>query len=236
MSRKIRRCELETFTVSEECLSEMRAFLETIQLTASEAQIVWEVAYSRQHHIGLKDLSRRMPKEFKKIDFESQVKKLVKDGFLQFYEAKKDELCFRCTGWGRDVAYLVNDQCYSGKLKYFDILSQKYAEQSYQLCFDPQGFKVGKKRCARGPKGEKINIVVDQKSRSDKIFDLTTDGKPIFEIMLTARIFGCPQCNGEIPVVFCFSPASCYRDFVQVNCQKCGFTFKLRHALDMFYY
>lgn len=236
MSRKVPSCVLEAVTLSEAFYSEICTFLETLQLTASEAQIVWEVAFCRQHHISLMDLSRRMPKEFKRVNIESLVKNLVQEGSLQFYEAKKDELCVRCTSLGWDIAHLINAQCYSGKLKYFDMLREKYAEQDYLLCFDPQGFKVGQKRCARGPKGEKADIVIDEKSRSDNIFRKTTEGIPVYEIRLTARISGCPQCNTEIPIDFCFSPVSCYRDFVQVHCKKCGFTFKLRHALDKFYY
>ncbi len=236
MSRKIHSCELEAVTLSEALYLELSTFLETLGLTDSEAQVIWEMAFCRQHHISLSDLSRRMPREFKKVDIDSIVKKLVKEGYLQFYEAKKDELCVRCASLGRDIAYLINSQCYSGKLRFFNVLMEKYATKDYLLCFDPQGFKVGEERTARGPKDERIDIVIDEKIRSDDIFSRKPDGMLIYETRLLAHVSGCPQCKAEIPIDFSFNPASIYRDFLDVRCKNCGFTFKLRHALDVFYY
>lgn len=236
MSRKARSCELEQIDLSEDCYSEIITFLDTFKVTALEAQIIWEVANYRQHHIDLNMLSKKIPKEFKLPNIEGSVKELINNGFLKPYEAKKEVRCVRCTAWGRDVAYLIRDNCYSEKLRYFDALSEKYAEAKCLLCFDPQGFEVGEKRYARGPKDEKVVLLIKKKYRGDRIFRYAEDGTPIYEIKLEVEIVGCPRCNGKILMEFCYNPNSCYKEFEHVNCINCGFEFMLRYALDVFYY
>lgn len=234
MSRRVLGCQLDAELPSEECYSEICSFLDTWQVTEIEAQAIWEISYCRQHHISTRDLTKKLPKEFGSVNVDSLVKKLIHDGFVKFYESKKDVDCVRCTSLGRDVAYLINEQCYSGKLKHLASLRSKHGEQ-YLLCYDPQGFKVGETRIALGPKGEKILTGIQSKSRSDTPFRDASDKKPVYEIKLNGRTT-CPRCNTKIPVEYCFNPASCYRDFFQVLCNECKLKFMIRHALDRFYY
>lgn len=235
MSSKVRSCELEPIKLSEECYSEMCTFLDTFHITAIEAQIILEVASYRQHHVDLNTLSKKIPKEFKSFDVEESVKKMIGDQFLQPY-IKKDVFCVRCTAWGWDVANFIRDKCYSEKLRYFNNLRAQYAERKYLLCFDPQGFKEGEKRHARGPKGESVVILIKKKSRGDRIFRRAEGGVPVYEIKIEAEVAGCPKCSGTILIESCYTPASCYQKYNQVHCNNCGFEFMIRSALDKFFY
>ena len=233
MSSKVRSCELEPIELSEECYSEMCTFLDTFHITAIEAQIILEVASYRQHHMDLNMLSKKIPKEFKSFDVEESVKKLIGDHFLESY-IKKDVLCVRCAAWGWDVANFIRDKCYSEKLRYFDNLRAQYDERKYHLCSDPQGFKEGDIRHARGSKDEKIPVIIMKKTRGDRIFRYADNGAPLYEIKLVAEV-ACPKCRGKIVVEVCYNPANCYKEFNTIDCAHCGFEFKLRYALDIFY-
>ena len=235
MPRKIRSCELDTIDLSEECFHEMSAFLESFQITDAGTQMILEVATSRQHHIDVDTLAKKMPKEFQKVNVGVLAKELINAGFLEPYQSKKEVLCVRSSALGRDVAYLIRERCYSRKLKHFAALAERYSGQGYLICFDPQGFKVGEKRYAQGLEGKRIAVLIKKKSHADSVFRHAENGVPIYDIKLEVDVLGCPKCGRKIQFEYSYNPGSCYREFVPIHCENCGLDFMLRHALDKFY-
>jgi len=226
---------LTSTRLTEEYILDLEAFLSVYPLTAFEAQIILEVSRYPDHHVDINTLAKKIPHEFFKNsnnDIEKSVKSLIKNGYLQPYESKKEVLCLLCTSWGRDVARQIMESCFSEALRFYDEEKQKIDARRRRLCVDPLGLKTNEKRYANGPKG-KIEIIIDGIFCSDQIFSTIND-RVEYERRVVARA-KCPQCKSSIQIDYCFNPTTVWQKYLELKCEKCGYFFYLSFSLMKYY-
>jgi len=212
----------------------MKAFLESYQLTALQAQIIIEVCVSSDHHVDVRKLLKKLPKNFKitKSELEGILKDLVQMGYLYPYESKKDEYCVRSSPFGRDFVRQVKIEGFTS-FEDFPLLEDRF-KQVKLMCYDPAGFKKGEIRYASSATGKKIKVQIINVEPSDEVWDITRDGKTIYAIKVVAKA-ECPRCANTIGMSFSYNPDTCYKSFNEFCCSICGFKFMIRCALDYYY-
>lgn len=212
----------------------MKAFLESYQLTALQAQIIIEVCISRDYYIDVRKLFKKLPKNFQitKSELESILKDLVQIGYLFPYESKKDEYCVRSSPFGRDFFRQAKMEGFTS-FEDFPLLEDRF-KQVKLMCYDPARFKNGEIRYANSATGKKIKVQIINIEPSDEVWDTTHDGKTIYAIKVVARA-ECPRCANTIEMNFSYNPDTCYKSFNEFRCSRCGFRFMIRCALDYYY-
>lgn len=212
----------------------MKAFLESYQLTALQAQVIIEVCSLSDYYTDVRKLLKKLPRIFRvtKSELESILKDLVQMGFLSPYESKKDEYCVRSAPFGRDFFRQAKIEGFMS-FEDFPLLEDRF-KQVKLMCYDPAGFKKGEIRYASGPSGGKIKVQIINIGPSDEVWDVTHDDKTIYAIKVVARA-ECPRCANAIEISFSYNPTTCYTSFNEFRCSRCDFKFMMRCALDCYY-
>ncbi len=211
-----------------------KAYLKAFGLSAVEGQIIIDLCHIRDYYMDTKKLSRKLPESLRlsPSDLEPVLKRLIQGGFIAPYTAKKDELCVRSSSLGRDFSRQAEFEEDITSFEDMPALERSFSEIKL-TCYDPAGFKR-EERWARGPKGDKIKIIILEVTASDEIYETSIEGRTIYALKLLANAI-CPFCSGIIPIEYSYTPSTCYTAFNEFNCGQCGFRFMLRSALDNYY-
>jgi hypothetical protein len=213
----------------------MKIFLEAFMITAEEAQVIMEVCRSRDYYMDVTKLQRKMPKTFSgssSPDLKKMLNGLVQKRYLQPYAAKKDEFCVRSAPLGRDfVASALREGLDS--FEDWPKLESEF-DQMKLMCYDPCGFKKGEIRWARSASGDRIKIEIIDITASDEVYRSLDDGKTIYAIRLIGSM-QCPRCPNIISIDYSYTDETCYKDFIDEHCKKCGLVIMLACSLATYY-
>lgn len=231
MSPIVPKCELQDVELTEDSYLDLKAFLDGFGLEAIEASIILEVHRYPEHHVDLRTLQKKIPSELTSttFNFDRIVRKLVEEGFLQYYSAKKSEPCVLCDEPGRVVAQEMIERCISKSIGHYPSLQQTYMTLQTQRCFDPEMFKEGGKRqISLG--NFKLLIKIEKIRTSDQVYRVEK-GVHEYDRRLIGSVEQCPRCGEKIILDFSYNPITIYHDGVDVQCSKCKFKFGLARHL-----
>jgi len=177
-------------------------------------------------------LGKKIPKAFKPYDIDSTVKGLIKKGYLSPYTGKKDEYCVCLSSFGRDFAETARRRGLSESIEELPALEKRYGGIK-RLCYDPQGFRKGEFRYANGPY-KRVRVVISEILPSEEIYDTSEDGTAIYCIRLIGKV-ECPRCSNLIPMDYSYSPKTCYSEYNEFKCDKCGDRIRILSSLMSYY-
>lgn len=215
--------------LSEAEIGQIEQFLNLNEVTAYEAQMIFEVSTYRQHHIGLPSLAKKMPKRYKKSmnELEETAKLLCERGILEPYESKKENICLRLGKKGRDLSLYLKRQGFADNLPRYDESVEMLTEKRKHLCADHLGLKIGEIRTANGPHG-KTSVQICGITAADSIYSEVNGVE--YDRLVSIKV-DCPKCHYSIETNYTYNPTTLWVDWKDITCGSCKYFFQVSYSL-----